>query len=149
MTGESSNFITLEPYNGGTVTFGSNSKKVIGIGNVGNQNLTISNVYLVEGLNFNLLSVSQLCDAGYNLKFDSRKCTLLDNSNEIVYEGKRNKGVYYLNLNHFNNGEVCFSAILDKTCLWHRRMGHFSIESIRKLIKHDLVRGLPLSKVIL
>ena len=147
MTGESSNFVALEPYNGGTVTFGSNSKKIIGIGNVGNQNLTISNVYLVEGLNFNLLSVSQLCDVGYNVKFEPKKCTLFSSTNEIVYEGKRHKGVYYLNLNHFNNGEVCFSAILDRTCLWHRRMGHFSIDSIRKLIKHDLVRGLPLSKV--
>ena len=26
-------------------------------------------------------------------------------------------------------------------------MGHYSIESICKLVKHDLVRGLPLSKV--
>ena len=27
--------------------------------------------------------------------------------------------------------------------LWHRRLGHCSLDEIRKLIKHDLVEGLP------
>ena len=54
MTGDKSNFISLESYNGGTVTFGSNFRKskIVGIGKVGNENLTIKDVYLVEGLNF-------------------------------------------------------------------------------------------------
>ncbi|KAJ3709158.1 hypothetical protein LUZ61_012863 [Rhynchospora tenuis] len=58
MTGDESCFKTLEPFDGGEVTFGSDSRKssIIGIGSVGNQNLTVSNVYLVDGLNYNLLS---------------------------------------------------------------------------------------------
>ncbi|KAJ3702073.1 hypothetical protein LUZ61_005778 [Rhynchospora tenuis] len=58
MTGDESCFKTLEPFDGGEVTFGSVSRKssIIGIGSVGNQNLTVSNVYLVDGLNYNLLS---------------------------------------------------------------------------------------------
>ena len=150
MTGNKSSFISLEPYNGGTVTFGSNLRKskIVGIGKVGNENLTIKDVYLVEGLNFNLLSVSQLCDAGYTVKFDSQTCQLLSTqSNQLIYEGIRDKGIYCLDINHFNHGEVCFSAISEQTTLWHRRLGHYSIDSIRKLIKRELVRGLPLNKV--
>ena len=150
MTGNKSSFISLEPYNGGTVTFGSNLRKskIVGIGKVGNENLTIKDVYLVEGLNFNLLSESQLCDAGYTVKFDFHTCQLLSTqSNQLIYEGIRDKGIYCLDINHFDHGEVCFSAISEQTTLWHRRLGHYSIDSIRKLIKRELVRGLSLNKV--
>jgi hypothetical protein len=71
------------------VTFGNNKRKskIIGIGTIGVKNLIISNVYLVEGLNFNL-SISQLCDAGFYVKFDVEACYLINaKTNEIVYKG--------------------------------------------------------------
>ena len=47
-----------------SITFGDNRKgKVKGLGKITISNdLSISNVLLVESLNFNLLSVAQLCD---------------------------------------------------------------------------------------
>jgi hypothetical protein len=56
MTEFNSNFGSLESYDGGTITFGNNKRKskIIGICTIGVKNLTISNVYLVDGLNFNL-----------------------------------------------------------------------------------------------
>ena len=149
MTGDKSNFKYLESYDGGSVTFGSNQRKssIIGLGSVGNQNLTISDVYLVEGLNFNLLSVSKLCDAGYYIKFDKNACYLMKASNDkLIYTGERKKNVYYLYLDHFDSGETCFSAVTTGSWLWHRRLGHVSIDSIRKLAKLNLVRGLPSHK---
>ena len=49
------------------ITFGDNSKgKVQGLGKVAISNdHTISNVLLVASLSFNLLSVGQLCDLGF------------------------------------------------------------------------------------
>ena len=48
------------------ITFGDNGKcKVKGLGKIAISNdLSISNVLIVESLNFNLLSVAQLCDLG-------------------------------------------------------------------------------------
>ena len=50
-----------------STTFGDNGKgKVKGLGKIAISNdLSISNVLLVESLNFNLLSVAQLCDLGF------------------------------------------------------------------------------------
>ena len=50
-----------------SITFGDNGKgKVKGLGKITISNdLSISNVLLVESLNFNLLSVAQLCDLGF------------------------------------------------------------------------------------
>ena len=62
--------------------------KIVGIGKVDNENLTIKDVYLVEGLNFNLLSVSQLCDAGYTVKFDSHTCQLFNTQSNLLLRHK-------------------------------------------------------------
>ena len=53
------------------IMFGDNSKgKVLGLGKVAISNdHSISNVFLVNSLNYNLLSVSQLCEIGYNCLF--------------------------------------------------------------------------------
>ena len=150
MTGDKSIFKLLEPYDGGTVTFGNDNRKssIIGIGSIGNQHLTISNVYLVDGLDYNLLSVSKLCDSGYYAKFDANACHLVRSSDDaLIYSGKRKKNVYYLYFIHFDSGETCLSAISSGSWLWHRRLGHVSIDTIRKLVKLDLVRGLPTHKL--
>jgi len=63
------------PKKSGHVTYGDNNKgKIIGVGKIGTSSSTpIQNVLLVEGLKHSLLSVSQLCDRGYNVSFDSEK----------------------------------------------------------------------------
>ncbi|GKF87531.1 ribonuclease H-like domain-containing protein, partial [Tanacetum coccineum] len=34
-------------------------------------------------------------------------------------------------------------ATLDESMLWHRRLGHVNFKTINKLVKENLVRGLP------
>ena len=56
------------------IIFGDNGKgKVKELGKIAISNdLSISNVLLVESLNFNLLSVAQLCDLGFKYIFGGR-----------------------------------------------------------------------------
>ena len=71
-------FFLLKESEGGQVTFGENSKgKIIGSGKV-DKNLSscIDDVMLVEGLAYNLLSISQMCDKGHKVLFDSEACTI-------------------------------------------------------------------------
>jgi hypothetical protein len=73
MTGEKDLFTSLELHDihKETIVFGENSKgDVIGLGKIALSNdNSISNVYLVEILGYNLLLVSQLCEMGYNCLF--------------------------------------------------------------------------------
>ena len=64
MTGEKSNFLSLAATQGGSVAFGNGkSGTIVGIGKIGESlSHSIEDVYLVDGLKHNLLSVSQLCD---------------------------------------------------------------------------------------
>ena len=68
-----------------SITFGDNGKgKVKGLDKIAIFNdLSISNVLLVESLNFNLLSVAQLCDLGFKCIFgvDDVEIISVDGSN--------------------------------------------------------------------
>jgi hypothetical protein len=67
------------------IPFGDNGKgRVKGLGKIAISNdLSISNILLVESLNFNLLSVAQLCDLGFKCIFgvDDVEIISVDGSN--------------------------------------------------------------------
>jgi hypothetical protein len=79
MTGDRDKFLTLRKGRKGSVSFrNDNSTKIIGEGTVriGNRNKNPQNVLLVEDMKHNLLSVSQMCDQGHKVTFDSQKCEI-------------------------------------------------------------------------
>ena len=79
MTGDRDNFLTLQKERNGSVSFGNdNSTKIIreGIVRIGNKDKNAQSVLLVAGTKHNILSVSQMCDQGHKLTFDSEKCEI-------------------------------------------------------------------------
>nr|KYP42895.1 hypothetical protein KK1_035674 [Cajanus cajan] len=83
MTGDASKFIDLTPKKNGQVTYGDNNEgKILGIERMGTDfSTSIKYVLLVDGLKHSLLSVSQLCDKGFSISFDSQKC-LIEHRND-------------------------------------------------------------------
>jgi hypothetical protein len=72
-------FLTLRNERDGSVSFGNDdSTKIIGKGivRIGNKNTKEENVLLLEDMKHNLLSVSQMCDQGHKITFDSQKCEI-------------------------------------------------------------------------
>ena len=76
------------------------SSKIIGKGTVqiGNKNEKAENVILVEDMKHNLLSVSQICDQGHKLTFDSQKCEIRkEGSGKLVATAARtSRNIYVL-----------------------------------------------------
>ena len=83
MTGDKSKYLSLETYDRGTVTSSDNIKdKIIAKGKVGRSSshaIDNINVFLVENLKHNLLSISQFCDKGNSVNFTSGKCIISRN----------------------------------------------------------------------
>ena len=143
MTGDHSKFVSLTRKDGGFVTFGDNNKgKIVGIGKIIISDCCIDNVYLVEGLKHNLLSISQLCDKGYKVVFESSQC-LVFNDDKALFVGQRHENIYLLNFEDLNSNVTCLSSICNDSWLWHKKLGHASMHLIAKLSKLDLVKGLP------
>ena len=129
-----------------SITFGDNGKgKVRGLGKIAISNdMSISNVLLVESLNFNLLSMAQLCDLGFKCIFgvDSVEIVSVDGSN-LIFKGFRHGSVYLVDFDASDARlSTCLLSQSSMGWLWHRRLGHVGMKQLNRLIKYDLVRGL-------
>jgi len=93
MTGENIFFKNIRSCNDGCVFFGDGSKgRVQDIGNVcSNESAKLENVFLVKGLVSNLISISQLCDHGLEVKFNKTECLVTNQEGEVLMRGIRSK----------------------------------------------------------
>ncbi|XP_073024227.1 uncharacterized protein [Primulina eburnea] len=89
MTGSKDHLIDYVELRSGHVTYGGGAKgRIAGKGTLNVDGLpNLHNVLYVEGLNSNLISISQLCDDGLNVKFDKDNCEMFDNSNTRILTG--------------------------------------------------------------
>ena len=107
MTGDKSKFENLVHYDGGSVRVGNDEPCYVkgkGFSALTNH-FKCYNVYWVEGLKHNLLSVAQLNNIGFKVEFMNGKANLLDGKGNLVGTGMQTKGnLFYLDL----NGSSCF-----------------------------------------
>jgi len=77
-------------------------EKILGTSDVGGGNtLEIKDALFVEGWKHNLLSISQLCDKGLKVIFESDYCTIHQkDSKEVALKGMRHNNIYFLILHH-------------------------------------------------
>nr|GEZ12316.1 putative ribonuclease H-like domain-containing protein [Tanacetum cinerariifolium] len=155
MTGNMSYLYDFKELNGGYVTFGGNHKggKITGKGKIKTCKLDFEDVYFVRELKFNLFSVSQMCNKKNNILFTDTKCLVLSSDFKLLDESQvllrvpRENNMYNVNLkNIVPSGDLtCLfaKATLDESNLWHRRLAHINFKTIYKLVKGNLVRGLP------
>jgi transposase InsO family protein len=145
MTGDRDMFLTLRKERDGSVSFGNDdSTKIIGKGTVriGNKNTKAENVLLVEDMKHNLLSVSQMCDQGHKVTFDSQKCEIRkEGSGKLIATTARTSSNIYV-LSEIGN-EKCFLGKEDESWLWHKRMGHIHFDNLVKVNKREAVREMP------
>ena len=95
MTGNKNLFATLSKFEGGNASFDGREKgKIIGFGNIGKKlSIIIEDVYLVNGLNHNLISISQLTDTDYDITFKPDKC-IVSFKNNVIFVVLRRSNVY-------------------------------------------------------
>nr|GEW29763.1 ribonuclease H-like domain-containing protein [Tanacetum cinerariifolium] len=148
----------FEELNGRYVAFGGNPKggKISRKGKIKTGKLDFDDVYFIKELKFNLFSVSQMCDKKNSVLFTNTKCLVLSldfklpDENQVLLRVPKENNMYNVDLrNIVPSGDLtCLFAkeTLVESNLWHRRLGHINFKTMNKLVKGNLVRGLP-SKV--
>ncbi|GJV92656.1 retrovirus-related pol polyprotein from transposon TNT 1-94 [Tanacetum coccineum] len=104
-----------------------------------------SKVYYVEGLNHNLFSVGQLCDADLEVAFRKSTCYVRDLKGNDLLTGSRGTYLYSITLqNSSTSNPICLmaKATSSQDWLWHRCLSHLNFDSINLLSKNDIVIGL-------
>ncbi|XP_073018180.1 uncharacterized protein [Primulina eburnea] len=123
----------------GRVTYGGGAKgKIVGKGTLKVEGLPqLHNVLHVEGLNSNIIRISQLCDDDLNVKSNKNSCEVFNNSNICIMTGARSTENCY----QLGESNDCCSAKTNDLDLWHQKLGHVSFKTLKKLCKFDAVRG--------
>ncbi|KAJ9535179.1 LOW QUALITY PROTEIN: hypothetical protein OSB04_un001740 [Centaurea solstitialis] len=106
-----------------------------GYGTLTNGKTTFWRVSYVEGLTYNLLSISQLCDKDHKVKNRHKK---------IILRGQRSHDVYVINMDT-STENVCFMsrASSEINCSWNKCLSHLNFKTINQLSISNLVKGLP------
>ncbi|WVZ81677.1 hypothetical protein U9M48_029030 [Paspalum notatum var. saurae] len=121
MTGHRKWFSSLNPVSTKEyITFGDNGQgKVMGVGSVSlSAKLSLREVAFFRNLGFNLVSVSQLLDEGFE--------------------------VFRVDLTSVSGPARCLVASHSADIWkWHRRLGHLSFDLLVRLSSMGLIRGLP------
>ncbi|GJW81904.1 ribonuclease H-like domain-containing protein [Tanacetum coccineum] len=155
ITRNKSYLLDYEEIDGGFVAFGGDPKggKITGKGKISIGKLDFEDVYFVKELKFNLFRVSQMFDKKNNVLFTNTECVVLSpdfkllDENHVLLRVPRKDNMYNVDLKNtvLSGGLTCLfaKAILDESNLWHRRLRHINFKTINKLVKGNLVRGLP------
>ncbi|GJS12053.1 putative ribonuclease H-like domain-containing protein [Tanacetum coccineum] len=102
---------------------------------------------------FNLFSVAQIYDKKNKVLFTDSECLVLSpefklpDENQVLLRIPRQNNMYSFNLKNIvpSVGLACLiaKATIDESNKWHRRLGHVKFKNLNKLVKGNLVRGLP------
>ncbi|GJR50614.1 retrovirus-related pol polyprotein from transposon TNT 1-94 [Tanacetum coccineum] len=124
---------------------------ILGYGDLDQGNVTIKRAYHVQGLNYNLFSVGQFCDADLEVAFRKSTCYIRDLKENDLLIGSRGPDLYSVTLQDtFTPNPICLmaKATSSQAWLWHRRLLHLNFDTINLLSKYDIVTGLPKLKFV-
>nr|GFB91255.1 putative ribonuclease H-like domain-containing protein [Tanacetum cinerariifolium] len=113
--------------------------------------VTIKRVYYVKGLNHNLFSFGQFCDADLEVTFRKSTCFIRDLKGNDLLTGSRGTNLYSITLQDtISPNPICLmaKATSSQAWLWHRRLSHLNFNTINLLSKNDILVGLPKLKFI-
>ncbi|GKB53102.1 ribonuclease H-like domain-containing protein [Tanacetum coccineum] len=127
--------LDFKELDGGYVTFGGGAKseRITGKGTLKTGKLDFEDVYFVKELQFNLFSVSQMCDKKNNVLFTDSDCFVLSpdfkltDESQVLLKVPKKNNMYSVDMENIvlKEGLTCLvaKATLDESMLWHRRLG--------------------------
>ncbi|WVZ58471.1 hypothetical protein U9M48_008744 [Paspalum notatum var. saurae] len=128
------------------ITFGDNGQgKVLGVGAISlSAKLSLREVAFVWNLGFNLVSVSQLLDEGFEVRFKKGACLILDAKETLVCSLLSFGQVFRVDLTSVS-GPAHYLVASPSTDIWkwHRRLDHLSFDLQVRLSSMGLIRVLP------
>ena len=144
MCPDQSLFTTYNRFNRGEVLMGNNSLyKVVGLETIRFKMFDemirqLREVRHVPDLKRNLISVGTLDQVGCSIKVEYGVMKIIRGS-IVIMKGNKHNGLYVLQGTAVT-GDVNISSSLglDKTVIWHLRLGHMSKKELRVLEKHGV-----------
>lgn len=149
MTGNRSYFKSINESITGKVRFGDDSRiDIKGKGSIlfcskDGVNKILADVYYIPGLRSNIISLGQATESGCDVRMKDDYLTLKDKDGRLITKARRSRNrLYKVLINEVD--PLCLHAeTLSESARWHARLGHIGRDSMAKMIKNELVLGIP------
>jgi hypothetical protein len=118
------------------ITFGDNGKgRVLSVGMVKvSESVTLRRVSLVKSLGYNLLSVSQLLDGGFEVHFKMGCSRVSDSRGDLVCTIVPKGQIFTADFSQCVGSCLCLVAgVSVELWKWHRRLCHLSFDLLSQL----------------
>ena len=149
MTGNRSYFKTINESITGKVRFGDDSRiDIKGKGYIlfcskDGAKRIIADVYYIPKLKSNIISLGQATESGCEVMMKDDYLILRDKDGRLITRANRSRNRLYKVLINIVD-PICLQATtLSDSTRWHARLGHIGRDSMAKMIKNDLVTGIP------
>nr|GFA87420.1 integrase, catalytic region, zinc finger, CCHC-type, peptidase aspartic, catalytic [Tanacetum cinerariifolium] len=117
---------------------------ILGYGDLVQGAVTIKRVYYIEGLNHNLFSDGQFCDADLEVAFRKSTCFIRDLKGNDLLTGSCGTDLYSITLQDTNSPNlICLmaKATSSQAWLWHRLLSHLNFNTINLLFLKDFSKS--------
>ncbi|KAF7782993.1 hypothetical protein Agabi119p4_2369 [Agaricus bisporus var. burnettii] len=96
-------------------------------------------------LRSNLISISKLVSRGSSVSFEGDSATVRNHTGNIALVAVKENGLYVVPPTGVHVNVVQSKRKAVSLEVWHRRLGHISVEVIKRMLKEDLVDGLSIA----
>ncbi|KAG7554412.1 Integrase catalytic core [Arabidopsis suecica] len=149
MTGDRRYFSKLDKTITGKVRFGDDSRiDIKGKGSIlfvdrNGEQRKMSDVYFIPDLKSNIISLGQATESGCDVRMSGEILTMHDREGKLIVKATRSKNrLYKVRMGITDNTRLCLTSVSESS-KWHSRLGHINPETIKTMIKKELVRGIP------
>lgn len=149
MSGNRSFFLSLDEEITGKVRFGDDSRiDIKGKGSIrfilkGGEKKILNNVYYIPGLKSNIVSLGQATEAGCEVRMKDDLLMLLDRAGHLIVKATRSRNRLYKVILQADTFQCMLTTVPSNSSRWHARLGHVNLETMKLMIKKELVVGIP------
>jgi len=149
MTGNKSYFNSMDETVTGKVRFGDDSRidirgkgSILFITQAGEQKL-LSDIYFLPNLRSNIISLGQATEAGCDVRIREDYLTLHDMDGNLIVKANRSRNRLYKVLMEIGDAKCLKLEVQSDSARWHARLGHIGVDSMKLMIRKELVHGIP------
>ena len=96
------------------------------------------NAYYVEGLNYNMLCVSELNNIGCKVEFEIKIAKIYETNRKLIGKGDQTvSNLFYLDIEN----ATCLVVNFNDKWLWHKRLCYVNFDNLVSISNMKKVRG--------
>ncbi|KAG7547574.1 Zinc finger CCHC-type superfamily [Arabidopsis suecica] len=149
MTGNLAYFTKIDETITGKVRFGDDSRiDIKGKGSIlflskNGKSKLLEDVYYIPELRSNIISLGQATESGCDVRMRKGYLTLHDRDGKLLIWANRARNRLYKVILAVDNKKCLQLSTLSDSTKWHDRLGHIGLENMKKMVRKELVIGIP------